>query len=408
MKLMTRKGLGGLAALTALTMIAAACGSSSKSSSSSNNATPTTASSSATPTTPAPSGAKFMTPAQVEASWDLYTTTPPGVQLPSAIPPDFSGSVKLTPVPKADVNGDGKVVIAIATVGDSHDQGFYQSFIDKAKAFVARYKSQGWSLIVVDRVNPADAAQQVKNLCTQGADLVALGDSQLADAIPAFSSPECSKTAAYVEGVVPQQPNFAQSQDSIPGVLYSAGVAAGLLLKQQNSTKAGFITGPELDFSKQAAKYFEVGVKSQVPNATVVETFTGDFDDSAKGQEAARAQISQGVKVMYPYLGGATNAAVKQANSAGVLTLTPGNYRCNDTQYKFAVSVIFDPGYYMLPFLQKFANGQYELGQMAKYFTGRTPDPTVIMCSPTAAQKQVLAQTISDIGAGKIDPTKAG
>jgi basic membrane protein A len=391
------------AAAAIVAMIAAACGSSSSSGETSTTTTP--GNSSETTTSGAPT-AKFMTPAQVKASWALYKSTPPGVQLPQVTAPDLSGSVKLTPVPKPDVNGDGKVVIAIATVGDSHDQGFYQSFVDKAQAFVDRYKSEGWSLIVVDRVNPADAAQQVKNLCQQGADLVALGDSQLADGLPAFQSPECAKTAGYTEGQVPQQPFFAQATDSIPGVLYAAGVAAGLLLKQQNSTKAGFITGPELDFSKAAAKYFEVGIKAEVPNATVVETYTGDFDDSAKGQEAAKSQISQGVKVMYPYLGGATNAAVKQANNAGVDVLTPGNDRCDDPNYKFAISVVFDPGYYMLPYLQEFHDGKYQLGQKRTYHAGQTPDPTVIMCHPTAEQEDQLAQVISDLGAGKIDPDK--
>jgi basic membrane protein A len=399
---MTRKGKGFVAAVAVLAIVSAACGSSSKSSKSGS----TTSSAAATTPTTGAATAEFMTPDQVKASWDLYNTTPPGVQLPQVVKIDHTGSVKLTPVPKADVNGDGKVVMAIATVGDSHDQGFYQSFIDKAKAFVNRYKSEGWSLIVVDRVNPADAAQTVKNLCQQGADLVALGDSQLADAIPAFASPECSKSAAYVEGAVPQQANFAQAQDRIPGVLYASGVAAGLLLKKMNATKAGFITGPKLDFSTAAAKYYEVGIKSQVPNATVVDTFTGDFDDSAKGQEAAKSQISQGVKVMYPYLGGATNAAVKEANSAGVLTLTPGNDRCNDTKYKFAVSVIFDPGYYMLPFLQAFHDGKYNLGEQRVYQIGKTPDPTVIMCNASSQEQNTMSQLISDLGSGKVNPDK--
>lgn len=398
---MTRKWQGLAAMIAVFAMIAAAC-----SSSSSNGETSTSTTSGGATTSSAAPTQKFMTPDQVKASWDLYKSTPPGVALPQLTAPNFAGSVKLTPVPNPDVNGDGKVVIAIATVGDSHDQGFYQSFIDKAQAFVDRYKSDGWSLIVVDRVNPADAAQQVKNLCQQGADLVALGDSQLADGLPAFQSPECAKTVGYTEGEVPQQPFFAQAKDSIPGVLYAAGVAAGLLLKQDNSTKAGFITGPELDFSKAAAKYFEIGIKSQVPNATVVDTYTGDFDDSAKGQEAAKSQISQGVKVMYPYLGGATNAAVKQANTANIDVLTPGNDRCDDPNYKFAISVVFDPGYYMLPYLQAFHDGKYQLGQLRTYHAGQTPDPTVIMCHPTAAQEDTMAQVISDLGSGKIDPDK--
>jgi basic membrane protein A len=324
------------------------------------------------------------------------------------VKPDESASVKRTLVPKADVNGDGKVVIGIATVGDSHDQGFYQSFIDKAKAFVDRYKSEGWSLIVVDRVNPADAAQQVKNLCQQGADLVALGDSQLADAIPAYQSSECANSKAYVNagsGVKPQE-FLSEAEDRVDPLLYVAGVAAGLVLKEQGGTKAGFVTGPELDFSKAAAKAWAAGVKSIVPGAQVVNTFTGDFDDSAKGQEAAKAQISQGVKIIYPYLGGATNAVVKEANAGGVPALTPGNYRCADPNYNFAISVIFDPGYEMLPFLQDFHDGKYELGVDRVYETGKQPENSVVICKATPAQQDTLAKLISDIGAGKVDVAK--
>jgi hypothetical protein len=248
---MRRTGGRLIVVLVATALALAACGSDKKSTSTTN----TTAPPGTTVTTAPSTDAKFLTVEQVKDSWKLYADTPPGIPLPHIVKPDESASVKRTLVPKADVNGDGKVVIGIATVGDSHDQGFYQSFIDKAKAFVDRYKSEGWSLIVVDRVNPADAGQQVKNLCQQGADLVALGDSQLADAIPAYQSSECANSKAYVNagsGVKPQE-FLSEAEDRVDPLLYVAGVAAGLVLKEQGGTKAGFVTGPELDFSKAAA-----------------------------------------------------------------------------------------------------------------------------------------------------------
>ncbi len=404
---MRRTGGTFTAMLVAGALVLTACGSSNNDKSSTTKAPDTTAASSDT-TAATATGAKFMTPEQVKESWKTYTTTDPGVPLPQVIPTDTSGSVEGKTITDPDVNGDGKVVIGIATVGDSKDQGFYQSFIDKAQAFVDRYKDDGWSLIVVDRVNPADAAQQIKNLCQQGADLVAMGDSQLADGIPAYQSPECAKTAAYVNGGagIEQKDFFAQAQDRVDPLLYVAGVAAGLVLKENGGKKAGFVTGPELDFSKAAAHAWEVGVKSEVPDAEVVNTFTGDFDDSAKGQEAAKAQISQGVKIIYPYLGGATNAVVKEANAADVPALTPGNFRCDDKDYNFAMSVIFDPGYMMLPFLQKFHDGKYKLGELDVYYPGRQPEDSVVICKPTPAQEDTLAQLISDIGADKVDVAK--
>ena len=52
-----------------------------------------------------------------------------------------------------DVNGDGKVVIGILSPGDTHDHGYYESFVDEANAFA---KENGWT--VVDRRQGAGPA----------------------------------------------------------------------------------------------------------------------------------------------------------------------------------------------------------------------------------------------------------
>jgi basic membrane protein A len=301
-----------------------------------------------------------------------------------------------------DVNGDGKVVIGVMSPGDTNDNGYYESFVTAARDFA---KKEGWTITVVDKINPADAVAQARNLCRQKVDMVAVAASELKDAIPVAAEPVCKATNWYVAGGqgVDQTKYFAQSTDDVNQTLYVAGVAAGELMKARNVKKAGFITGPELDFAKAAAKAFEVGIKSVVSDATVVSTFTGDFDDSAKGKEAANAQFSQGVGLVYPYLGGATDAVAILANEKNIPVLTPGTDRCTGTP-KYDVSVIFSPGDFFAAALRDFADGNMKLGETRVWKMGVDPVPTVKICNPTGDQQKAVDQVIADIGTGKLDP----
>ncbi|HXA63079.1 MAG TPA: BMP family ABC transporter substrate-binding protein [Streptosporangiaceae bacterium] len=301
-----------------------------------------------------------------------------------------------------DVNGDGKVVIGIMSPGDTHDHGYYESFVDEANTFA---QQNSWKVITVDKINPSEAVNQARNLCRQHVDLIAIGASELKDALTAAPEPVCQGVNWYISagvGVV-QTPYFAQSKDFVNESLYAAGYAAGLILKQNGGTKAGYITGPELDFSKQAAKAYAVGLKAVVPSANVITTYTGDFNDSAKAKEAATAQLAKGVKVLYPYLGGATDAVTALANAANVPVLTPGTDRCTDPTAKYAVSVIFSPGAYFAASLQDFKAGTLKMGQARAFHLGKDEYPTVKICQPQGDQQQQLNQVMQDVGSGKIN-----
>jgi basic membrane protein A len=301
-----------------------------------------------------------------------------------------------------DVNGDGKVVIGVMSPGDTHDNGYYQSFVDEADQVA---KANGWEVRTIDKLNPADAVNQARNLCRQRVDLIAVGASELKDALTAAPEPQCKGVNWYVNGGggVQQTKYFSQSQDAVNQSLYAAGYAAGLLLKDAGGTKAGYITGPELDFSKQAAKAFTVGIRAVVPGANVVTTYTGDFDDSAKAKEAFAAQKAQGIKIVYPYLGGATDAVTQEANAAGIPALTPGTDRCADTTVKYAVSVIFSPGAYFAAALDDFKKGTLKMGTARIWKMGVDPVPTVKICAPKNDQQTKLDQVMKDMGSGKLN-----
>jgi len=301
-----------------------------------------------------------------------------------------------------DVNRDGKVVLGILSPGDTHDHGYYESFVDEADAYAKR---QGWKVNTVDQVPVADAAEDARNLCRQHVDMVAIAASTLKDAIPVAAEAVCKNTVWYVaggQGVV-QTKYFAQTNDIESQSGYASGVAAGLLMKAKGITKAGFLSGISAPFTTNFAKAWTVGIKTQVPAAKVVSTYTGDFDKSDLAVEAYTAMKTNGVGLVYPYLGGATFAVAAQAAKDGIPVLTPGTDNCASTNPPFAISVIFSPGDYFAGALKAFAKGTLAVGTSLTFHMGVDAAPTVKICKPTGDQAAVLAQTIRDIGTGKID-----
>ncbi|MFF2850041.1 BMP family ABC transporter substrate-binding protein [Streptomyces sp. NPDC058001] len=302
-----------------------------------------------------------------------------------------------------DVNGDGKVVIGVLSPGDINDKGYYQSFVDSADAYA---KEKGWMVIKRGSVPIGDALGAARALCRQGVDLVALGASELKTAIPASEEAVCAKTAWYVPtgANLDQTPKVLLSEDDPNQSMLVAGYAAGLKMKASGDTKAGFITGAKADFSVAAAKAFLAGIREVVPKAKLTSTYTGDFNDSAKAKEATQAQISQGIKVIYPYLGGATDASARLANDKGVLTLTPGTDRCASTSPKYDISVIFSPGDYFRAALEEFAKDNLKMGTKRVWQLGVDPYPTVKLCDAKGDEEQQLAAFIKKIGSKEIDP----
>ena len=368
----SRRTRGAVIAIAAFSLIVAACGSSSKSSTGSSGSS---SSSTAATTSAGPWG----WPGSASQGW-------------------------LAPH-QPDVNQDGKVVIGVISPGDTHDKGYYESFVDQANKFAAE---NGWKVITVDKVPDSQAAQAARNMCQQHPDMVAIAASELKDAIPVASEQVCKDTLWYVAGGqgVNQTPYFVQTNDIESQSSYVSGVAAGMLMKQNGAKKAGFITGPQASFTTDFAKGWEAGIKSQVPDATVVTTYTGDFDDSGKAVEAYNAQKAQGIGIVYPYLGGATFAVAGAAAKDKIPVLTPGTDNCAVKSPPFAISVIFDPGTYFATALTPFKNGTLRVGKALTFHMGQDPAPTVKICNPTPAQKTTLDQLIADVGSGKVRTDK--
>ena len=116
------------------------------------------------------------------------SATTPATTPASPASPTGDTMVAMTPadaVATFDANGDGKVVIGIATAGPADDGAYYQALVDKTKEVSTTY---GFGdPIVVDKIKSDAAATELENLAQQGVDMILVGASSLAAPL-AFNS----------------------------------------------------------------------------------------------------------------------------------------------------------------------------------------------------------------------------
>ena len=314
---------------------------------------------------------------------------------------DATDDMEGTLVPgQPDINGDGEVRIGVASPGDTNDGGFYQSFVDGARAVADEL---GWTVIVSDFINPVDAETALADLARQNLDFLAVGATELQDGIDAIAcEEEFEHIAFYLNGTLTDaHPCYGQSSDDYFEIHWLLGVATAQLLERTGATTAGFIGGPELAFVVVAAKSMEAGLQSINPDYEMVVTYTGDFNDAALGIEAARAMLDQDINVIHTFLGGAmfpTGGFIAEnagmALSASANTCFPGS--------PFAGASLFPPGAYLAANLRDFNAGTFREGVIRPFKVGIDPEVGAVLCDPTDEEQATIDEVVARMGSGEL------
>jgi basic membrane protein A and related proteins len=95
---------------------------------------------------------------------------------------------------------------------------------------------------------------------------------------------------------------------------YLLGFLAGRFTK---TGKVGLVQAQQFKFTNDTLAGFEAGFKSARPDGTVFSTWTGDWEDVAKGKEAALTQIGQGADIVWPTMDSATQGALQAVRENG-------------------------------------------------------------------------------------------
>ncbi|WKZ82749.1 MAG: BMP family ABC transporter substrate-binding protein [Acidimicrobiia bacterium] len=307
----------------------------------------------------------------------------------------------------ADFNGDGKVVIGVATDGPRDDGAYYQALVDKITEIST---DQGFEApIVVDMIEAANAAQELRNIAEQGADIIAVGSGALAEGLPEVVAdfPEvfwyCNCGSGY-----PATEGMLISHDRGAELWLSGGYAAGLLLQERGGTEAVFIGCCDLDFEKESFAAFELGLSLVDESYTAVYVATGafpyDFNNTAAATEAYQNAKAEGAMVIVPFLGGAHEPVVQLANTDGLVVMTAGSSKgCERDDLAYDFEVKFDTGDYVQPIFDDIFAGTAEEGGIRTFTVGIDDEVGAEFCDATAEQVAALDDFNARIGAGEFE-----
>lgn len=324
----------------------------------------------------------------------------------TAAPEDTTEASGGTAAVDLDANGDGEVVFGIAASGPRDDGAYYEAVVSAA---VELSEANGFGEpIVVDNIEAAEAATELRNLVEQGVDVVIVGASGIADPLPELIAehPEifwyCNCGVGF-----PEDPGLAQSIDDAAEIGYTAGYATGLELQESGGDEVVFLGCCDLPFEREFLLSFRLGLVAVDEGYEVSYVGTGDFpydfENAANATEALAAAVADGADAVMPYLAGALRPVVQAANDAGVLTMSAGSSSaCEDPELDFAIAVRFDGGDYLRSVMDGIISGTVTEGTVRVFRVGVDPEPGAVICDATPEQQAAMDEVYARIAAGEL------
>jgi basic membrane protein A and related proteins len=372
------------AALAVLALVVAACGSDDDASSDS-----------------APADTSATTEAMTETTEATTETTEAMTEDTAA-----AGDVDLMAF---DANGDGEVRIGIAAAGPRDDGAYYQAVVDAAEEFSA--ENGLGEVIVVDNIQAADAATELENLAQQPVDIMIVGASEIAEPMPDLAEQYsdifwyCNCGAGF-----PESEFYLQSQDDGAKIAYTAGVAAGIALRDSGGDAVTMIGCCDLGFEIQHRLSFELGLKSvdETFSFTYVPSgdFPFDFDNVQNATAAYENAVAEGSDAIYPYLGGAHEPVVALANAGGQIVLSAGasDVCTREGDLSWDIAVRFDGGDYVREIFPKILDGSAQEGDIIVFSPGEEPDVAgAVICEATPEQQAEMDEAYALVASGELD-----
>lgn len=305
----------------------------------------------------------------------------------------------------ADYNGDGKVLIAVATVGPRDDGAYSEALVSRVEEISTENGFE--TPLIVDLIDPAEGRAELENIIAQGPDIVAIGFSDLAlgnedlflehDEIFWY----CNCGSGFQD-----TPGLMRSTDSGAELNVSGGYAMGLLLQESGGDSAVFIGCCDLNFEVESFLAFEYGLQLVDPSFTVTYVPTGnfpfDFDNTTGATEAFNAAVADGADAVYPFLGGAHEPIVQLANEAGLLVTTAGSSAgCDRTDVTYDMMIKFDAGDYISPIFDEILAGTATEGGNRKFTVGLDEEAGAEFCAGASQEMiDMLDAHNAAIGAG--------
>jgi basic membrane protein A len=336
---------------------------------------------------------------------DAATTTTAAATTTSAAVTTTVAEPTTTAAPQyADFNGDGQVLIGVATDGPRDDGAYYQALVDKV---IEISTENGFAdPIIVDLIDPANAEAELRNIAEQDVDILMVGSSAVGEPLPTLLAEfpdifwycNCGSGYQVTDGLL-------ISLDRGAELWISGGYAAGLLMQEKGGTTAAFLGCCGLPFETESFDAFVYGLQLVDPSFTATYTPTGafayDFNNTAAATEAFNGALAEGVAVVVPFLGGAHEPVVQLANDNDLIVMSAGSSQaCERTDLAYDFEVKFDGGDYVDPILHDIIAGTALEGTAREFHVGIDSVVGAEFCDATPEQVAALDALNAQIGAG--------
>jgi basic membrane protein A and related proteins len=293
--------------------------------------------------------------------------------------------------------GQETLKAAIVMPGNITDKSWSQSGyegIQQAK------EKLGIEVAYSEKVAQADQAEAMADYARRGYKVVIGHGGEFQDAARRVAS-RYSDTIFVVNNGQLGEGNIASADFNFREFGYLMGYIAG---KMSKTGKAGWIGGQKIKFSLDLNSSFEAGFKA-AGGKEVFTAYTNDWDDIAKGKEAALNQIAQGADVIFPTMDNAVIGSLQAAKEKGIWAFGLYYDAIQDWPDTVLQSAIFDIKGAMLDYLQLAKDGKLE-GKNYN-FDLKTPEAARIGTFHAAVPKEVQDEVLAlaeEMKSGELKP----
>jgi len=295
----------------------------------------------------------------------------------------------------------GKFRVALLTPGPVSDKawnaGAYQGLLRIRDSLGAQVSH-------IQTPTPADFDENFRLYGKQGYDLVFGHGFEFQDAASRVG-PEFPNTVYITTSGNRLSKNVAPMVFAIEEPSYLAGVvAAGV----SRSGVIGLIGGTELPPVKSSFLAFEAGVHSIRPDAKVLTSYIGNWDDVSAGKEQALAQIGRGVDVIFQNADAAGLGVFQAARGAHAVYVFGTNSNQNDVAPEVVLgSVVIDLPHAFLTVAREVKSKQFRARIIS---LGAKDDVVRLVMNPALSSaispelRATIAETERRLRTGQIRP----
>lgn len=157
----------------------------------------------------------------------------------------------------------------------------------------------GFKVAYAENITQAQIPQVVRGYADDGFKLI-IGHGYEYGSPLLEIAPDYPETAFFVPSFLPQPDvpsNILYADLAYFDVAYAAGALAALI--SEKKTSVGFIGGGDNPSQQKMMRAFIMGAEKTVPGVKGVGLITGDYNNAAKGKQAAATMIGNGTDVIW-------------------------------------------------------------------------------------------------------------